>query len=72
MLAGTSRHGRRASCAWAGPVALDDQHVMGDAKPRGIVFVPEVRRSPSGKADLLWARAVAEAAAAAAAGQQTR
>jgi 3-oxocholest-4-en-26-oate---CoA ligase len=31
-------------------------------KPRGIVFVPEIRRSPSGKADLRWARAAAEAA----------
>jgi 3-oxocholest-4-en-26-oate---CoA ligase len=28
-------------------------------KPRGIVFVPRVRRSPSGKADLRWARTVA-------------
>jgi fatty-acyl-CoA synthase len=28
-------------------------------KPRAIVFVPEVRRSPSGKADLRWAQAVA-------------
>jgi 3-oxocholest-4-en-26-oate---CoA ligase len=28
-------------------------------KPRGIVFVPSVQRSPSGKADLRWARAVA-------------
>jgi acyl-CoA synthetase (AMP-forming)/AMP-acid ligase II len=27
-------------------------------KPRGIVFVPRVRRSPSGKADLRWAQAV--------------
>jgi fatty-acyl-CoA synthase len=35
-------------------------------KPRGIVFVPEVRRSPSGKADLRWA----QAAAAADAGRQ--
>jgi 3-oxocholest-4-en-26-oate---CoA ligase len=34
-------------------------------KPRGIVFVPEVRRSPSGKADLRWAQAVAGAAPAA-------
>ena len=25
-------------------------------KPRGIVFVPEIRRSPSGKADLRWAQ----------------
>jgi fatty-acyl-CoA synthase len=33
-------------------------------KPRGIVFVPEVRRSPSGKADLRWAQAVAGAAPA--------
>jgi len=36
-------------------------------KPRGIVFVSEVRRSPSGKADLRWARAVAGAAPARAA-----
>jgi fatty-acyl-CoA synthase len=28
-------------------------------KPRGIVFVDDVRRSPSGKADLRWAEAVA-------------
>jgi acyl-CoA synthetase (AMP-forming)/AMP-acid ligase II len=28
-------------------------------KPRSIVFVPDVRRSPSGKADLRWAQAVA-------------
>jgi 3-oxocholest-4-en-26-oate---CoA ligase len=28
-------------------------------KPRGIVFVPDVRRSPSGKADLRWALAAA-------------
>ncbi len=32
-------------------------------KPRGIVFVAEVRRSPSGKADLSWAKAAAGAAA---------
>jgi 3-oxocholest-4-en-26-oate---CoA ligase len=31
-------------------------------KPRAIVFVPEIRRSPSGKADLRWAQAAAEAA----------
>jgi fatty-acyl-CoA synthase len=30
-------------------------------KPRGIVFVPEIRRSPSGKADLRWAQATAAA-----------
>jgi 3-oxocholest-4-en-26-oate---CoA ligase len=28
-------------------------------KPRGIVFVPSIRRSPAGKADLRWARAIA-------------
>ncbi len=33
-------------------------------KPRAVVFVPDVRRSPSGKADLRWAQAVAAAAAA--------
>jgi 3-oxocholest-4-en-26-oate---CoA ligase len=32
-------------------------------KPRSVVFVPRVRRSPSGKADLRWARAVAAGAA---------
>ena len=32
-------------------------------KPRAVVFVPSVRRSPSGKADLRWAQAVAAAAA---------
>jgi 3-oxocholest-4-en-26-oate---CoA ligase len=31
-------------------------------KPRGIVFVPEIKRSPSGKADLRWALATAAAA----------
>jgi 3-oxocholest-4-en-26-oate---CoA ligase len=35
-------------------------------KPRRIVFVPEVRRSPSGKADLRWALGVAGGAPAAA------
>lgn len=28
-------------------------------KPRGVLFVPDIRRSPSGKADLRWAQAVA-------------
>ena len=32
-------------------------------KPRTIVFVPDVRRSPSGKADLRWAQAIAAARA---------
>jgi fatty-acyl-CoA synthase len=31
-------------------------------KPRAIVFVPEIRRSPSGKADLRWAQAAAASA----------
>jgi 3-oxocholest-4-en-26-oate---CoA ligase len=30
-------------------------------KPRAIVFVPEIRRSPSGKADLRWAQSTAAA-----------
>jgi fatty-acyl-CoA synthase len=38
-------------------------------QPRGIVFVPGIRRSPSGKADLRWAQAVA---AEAASGQEAR
>jgi 3-oxocholest-4-en-26-oate---CoA ligase len=55
----------------AGPAAqptADEliQHVAarlaGYKKPRGVVFVEEVQRSPSGKADLRWARAAAEAA----------
>jgi 3-oxocholest-4-en-26-oate---CoA ligase len=32
-------------------------------KPRAVVFVPEIRRSPSGKADLRWAQAAAAASA---------
>jgi 3-oxocholest-4-en-26-oate---CoA ligase len=28
-------------------------------KPRGVLLVPDIRRSPSGKADLRWAQAVA-------------
>jgi 3-oxocholest-4-en-26-oate---CoA ligase len=30
-------------------------------KPRAVVFVPEIKRSPSGKADLAWAQATAAA-----------
>jgi 3-oxocholest-4-en-26-oate---CoA ligase len=37
--------------------------LAGYKKPRRIVFVAEVQRTPSGKADLRWARAAAEAAA---------
>jgi acyl-CoA synthetase (AMP-forming)/AMP-acid ligase II len=32
-------------------------------KPRGVLFVPGIRRSPSGKADLRWAQAVASGGA---------
>jgi fatty-acyl-CoA synthase len=47
-----------------GPTADElTEHVAGRLaaykKPRGIVFVDDVRRSPSGKADLRWAEAVA-------------
>ncbi len=38
------------------------QRLAGYKKPRTVVFVPEVRRSPSGKADLRWAEATAAAA----------
>jgi 3-oxocholest-4-en-26-oate---CoA ligase len=38
-------------------------------KPRGIVFVPDVRRSPSGKADLSWALAAASGQAQAGHGE---
>ena len=36
--------------------------LAGYKRPRTVVFVPELRRSPSGKADLRWAREVAEKA----------
>ena len=36
--------------------------LAGYKRPRAVVFVPELRRSPSGKADLRWARDVAEQA----------
>jgi fatty-acyl-CoA synthase len=47
-----------------GPTADElTEHVAGRLaaykKPRGIVFVDDVRRSPSGKADLRWAQAAA-------------
>jgi 3-oxocholest-4-en-26-oate---CoA ligase len=42
-------------------VAHVAQRLADYKKPRGIVFVPDVRRTPSGKADLQWARAVAAA-----------
>jgi 3-oxocholest-4-en-26-oate---CoA ligase len=40
-------------------VAHVAQRLADYKKPRVIVFVPRVRRSPSGRADLRWARAVA-------------
>ena len=60
-----------ASASGAGPtadtlVAHVAARLADYKKPRGIVFVPEVRRSPSGKADLRWAQGVAGTAAAAA------
>lgn len=56
-----------APAADAGPTAdALVAHVAGRLadykKPRTVVFVPEVRRSPSGKADLRWAQAVAASA----------
>ena len=35
------------------------QRLAGYKKPRSVVFVPDVRRTPSGKADLRWAESVA-------------
>ena len=36
------------------------QHIAGYKVPKDIVFVPEVQRTPVGKADYLWAKAAAE------------
>ena len=36
------------------------ERLAGYKKPRTVVFVPDVRRSPSGKPDLRWARDVAQ------------
>ncbi len=47
-------------------VAHVAQRLADYKKPRTVVFVPEVRRSPSGKADLAWAQATAAASANAA------
>ncbi len=44
-------------------VAHVNERLADYKKPRGIVFVPGIRRSPSGKADLRWAQAVAAEAA---------
>jgi len=41
-------------------VAHVAQRLAGYKKPRTVVFVTDVRRSPSGKADLRWAQAVAQ------------
>jgi 3-oxocholest-4-en-26-oate---CoA ligase len=40
-------------------VAHVAQRLADYKKPRGVIFVSRIRRSPSGKADLRWARAVA-------------
>jgi acyl-CoA synthetase (AMP-forming)/AMP-acid ligase II len=37
-------------------------HLAGYKSPRAVVFVPEIRRSPSGKADYPWAARVAHEA----------
>jgi 3-oxocholest-4-en-26-oate---CoA ligase len=42
-------------------VAHVAQRLADYKKPRSIVFVPDVRRTPSGKADLRWAQSVAAA-----------
>jgi 3-oxocholest-4-en-26-oate---CoA ligase len=43
-------------------VAYVGERLADYKKPRSIVFVPELRRSPAGKADVRWALAVASAA----------
>jgi 3-oxocholest-4-en-26-oate---CoA ligase len=44
-------------------IAHVGRHLAGYKKPRGIVFVPGIQRTPSGKADLRWAESVAAAPA---------
>jgi fatty-acyl-CoA synthase len=44
-------------------IAHVGQRLAGYKKPRGIVFVPDIQRTPSGKADLRWAQSVAAAQA---------
>jgi acyl-CoA synthetase (AMP-forming)/AMP-acid ligase II len=46
-------------------IAHAREHVAGYKAPRLVVVVPEIRRSPSGKADYPWAATVAAAAAVA-------
>ncbi|MFC5722978.1 acyl-CoA synthetase [Streptomyces gamaensis] len=52
--------------AGAGPLTLDGlqthcrAHLAGYKIPRSVVFTERIQRSPSGKADYRWARAVAE------------
>jgi fatty-acyl-CoA synthase len=68
-----SRYGQRVAAVVAAasgsqpdPGALAEyvgQRLAGYKKPRRIVFVPGIRRSPSGKADLGWAQSVAAAEA---------
>jgi 3-oxocholest-4-en-26-oate---CoA ligase len=40
-------------------IAHARQHVAGYKAPRLVVVVPEIRRSPSGKADYPWAAKIA-------------
>jgi acyl-CoA synthetase (AMP-forming)/AMP-acid ligase II len=62
-------HRIAALVAPAGPGAVAEQELAGYVgarlaaykKPRRIVFVPAIQRSPAGKADLRWARDIAAA-----------
>jgi len=66
-------HRVTAVIAPAGPVAVTGDELAAHVgerlaaykKPRGVVFVDAIRRSPSGKADLRWAAETAASAAAA-------
>lgn len=46
-------------------IAYVGERLAGYKKPRSVVFVPGIRRTPSGKADLRWAESVAAAESAA-------
>lgn len=45
-------------------IAYVGDRLAGYKKPRSVVFVPDIRRTPSGKADLRWAESVAAAQSA--------
>jgi acyl-CoA synthetase (AMP-forming)/AMP-acid ligase II len=49
-------------------IAHARQHLAGYKAPRSVVFVPEIRRSPSGKADYPWAGRIARDAVTSASG----